>query len=395
MNSREKTQDFDVIVVGGGLVGSALALALGQGGAQVALLEQAPPAALPTDVSWDPRIYAITPGNVAFLQRLGVWDSLDASRIAPVHAMHIWGDNGRAMLDFDAYDAGVPELGVIAESRLMQHGLWQALLLESNVTLLNAAKCAALDIHADSAMLKLEDGRELHAQLVVGADGGDSWVRSQAGIGVTVLPYEQLGVVANFETEQPHGGVARQWFMPDGILAWLPLPGRRISIVWSAYENRANALLQLDPETFCTEVAQAGHHALGALYLITPPMGFPLRLQHNDALIAPRVALVGDAAHRVHPLAGHGVNLGFRDAQSLVSVLQEKRVHADFGNHLLLRRFERERKADILAMQAVTYGLQKLFNNHDPLLGWLRNIGLNAVNHVAPLKRHLMAYSLV
>lgn len=394
-----KQASFDVIVVGGGLVGAALALALGQRGVHVALLEQALPPPLPQDASvnenWDARIYAITPGNVAFLRRLGAWDGLDASRIAAIHAMHVWGDDARAKLDFDAYDVGVPELGVIAESRLMLDGLWHALQAEDNVEILTGNACAALQVNDEAATLQLADGSELRAQLVVGADGGESWVRRQSGIEVHVLPYEQLGVVANFATEKDHGGVARQWFMPDGILAYLPLPDRRISIVWSAYENKAQQLMALDAEAFCAAVAEAGRFALGKLQLITPPQAFALRMQHNASLIGNRVALVGDAAHRVHPLAGHGVNLGFRDAQELVSVLLEKRMHVDLGNALLLRRYERARKADIMAMQAVTYGLQKLFNNQDPLLGWLRNFGLNAVDHVAPLKRRLMAYSLV
>jgi ubiquinone biosynthesis UbiH/UbiF/VisC/COQ6 family hydroxylase len=324
-----------------------------------------------------------------------VWDTLDTARIAPIREMRVWGDDGRAQLKFDAYETGVPELGFIAESRLMQDGLWRALQALDNVELVCPASCAALERSDHAASLTLEDGRVLQAQLVVGADGGDSWVRRQAGIGVTTLPYEQLGIVANFETEKPHDGIARQWFMPDGILAWLPLPGQRISIVWSASEARAKDLLEMDGEEFCSVVAQAGHDDLGALRLITPPVGFPLRLQHNETLIAPRLALVGDAAHRVHPLAGHGVNLGFRDVQVLASVLLAKGARADFGDYLLLRRFERARKADILAMQGVTYGLQKLFNNDDPLLGWLRNTGLGVVDRIAPLKRRLMAHAIV
>lgn len=394
MNTRARMNDFDVIVVGGGLVGAATALALGQGGLRLALVEQAPPPALPRDDSWDPRIYAITPGNVDFLRRLGVWDTLDASRIAPIHAMSVWGDDGQSRLEFNPYEAGVAELGFIVESRLLQDGLWQALQRQENVELVCPAHCAVLELSADSAGLGLEDGRELHTKLIVGADGSGSWVRRQAGIDVTTWPYRQLGVVANFETEKAHDGIARQWFLPDGILAWLPLPGNRISMVWSAFEEHADALLQLDARVFCETVAQAGQHELGILRLVTPPAAFPLRLQRNDAMIDLRLALVGDAAHQVHPLAGQGVNLGFRDVQTLAAALLD-RGRRDLGDRLLLRRYERARKADILAMQAVTTGLQKLFNNDDAWLGWLRNTGLALTDRATSLKRRLMARAIV
>lgn len=385
---------YDVIVVGGGLVGAALALALGEAGLRLALVEQVPPRPLPTDQSWDARVYAVTPGNIRFLQRLGVWDALDNTRIAPIHAMSVWGDDGKACLEFDAYAAGVPELGVIAESRLIQDGLWQALGSNANVDRICPARCATLELKPEAARLKLEQGPVLQASLVVGADGGNSWVRRQAGIGVNTMPYGQLGVVANFETEKPHGGIARQWFLPDGILAWLPLPGNRISMVWAVLPARAQSLLALDAEVFCHAVAEVGHHTLGMLRLMTTPAAFPLALQRNEGMVAPRLALVGDAAHLVHPLAGQGVNLGFRDAQQLAATLAAHGLR-DFGDILLLRRYERARKADILAMQAVTTALQKLFNRDSAVLARLRNAGLALTDQISPLKRQLMAHAIL
>jgi ubiquinone biosynthesis UbiH/UbiF/VisC/COQ6 family hydroxylase len=385
---------FDVIVVGGGLVGAALALALGEAGLRLALVERTPLPSLPNDQSWDARIYAVTPGNARFLSRLGAWDTLDSSRIAPIHAMSIWGDDGKSCLEFDTYEAGVSELGFIAESRLMQDGLWHALQNHGNVELVCPAHCMALELLPETARLQLENGTVLQSSLVVGADGSNSWIRQQAGIAVNTMPYDQLGVVANFETEKPHGGIARQWFLPDGILAWLPLPGNRISIVWSAFTARAQALLALDAETFCQTVAEAGHYSLGMLRLITPPVAFPLRLQRNDAMIASRLALVGDAAHLVHPLSGQGVNLGFRDARQLAATLADRGTR-DLGDILLLRRYERARKVDILSMQAVTTGLQKLFNRGNTSLAWLRNNGLAMTNHLPPLKRQLMAHAIL
>lgn len=384
---------FDVVVIGGGLAGGALALALGRGGLRVALVERRPPAPLPQDASWDPRIYAITPGNADFLRQLGVWDVMDAARITPIHAMSVWGDDGRACLTFDPYDIGVPNLGFIVESRLMQDSLWRALQSQSDVECISPANCTSLDLSGAMASLRLDDGRELRAPLAVGADGSNSWVCRQAGIKVDTMPYGQLGVVANFETEKPHGNVARQWFMTDGILAWLPLPGNRISIVWSAQESCAHALLKLDESAFCEKVADAGHGELGALRLITAPAAFPLRLQRNDAMTGTRLALVGDAAHQVHPLSGQGANLGFRDVRALASILLEH-GQRDLGDPFLLRRYERARKADILATQAVTTGLQKLFNNENSQLAWLRNTGLALVDRTSPLKRQLMAHAI-
>ena len=383
---------YDVVVVGGGLVGSALSLSLVRCGLQTALVETGPPGPLPSDATWDARIYAISPGNADFLRGLGAWEMMDASRIAPIHAMQVWGDDANARLDFEAYEAGVPELGFIVESRLMQDALWRQLQC-SGVDIITRPG-VALELDAKGAALTLDDGRTLQAQLIVGADGGGSWVRRQAGIGVATMPYGQLGVVANFETERPHGNVARQWFQPEGILAWLPLPGNRISIVWSAFETQAQGLLALDAAAFCDAVARAGHEALGTLNLITPPAAFPLRLQRNDAVTGTRLALVGDAAHLVHPLAGQGVNLGFRDAATLAGLLRV-RGPREAGDPFLLRAYARSRKADVLSMQAVTTGLQKLFNNQDPVLAWLRNTGLAVADRIAPVKRQLMAHAIL
>lgn len=387
--------DFDVLVVGGGLVGAACALALRQGGLHVGLLESAVPAPSPQDAGWDSRIYAVTPGNVAWLRGLGVWDTLDAARIAPIHRMEVWGDDDRARLEFDAYESGVLELGVIAESRLMLDGLWRRLQHGGQVDLLCPARPAGLKVEADAATLTLEDGRAVRAKLLVGADGAQSWVRQQAGIApLLARDYGQWGVVANFVAERPHRNVARQWFRRDGILAWLPLPGNRISMVWSTPEAHARQLLALEAQELCTTVGRAGSMALGQLQVLTPAAGFPLQLQYNDALIRPRLALIGDAAHRVHPLAGQGVNLGFRDAAVLAETLLAGRQH-DAGEWLLLRRYERSRKADILSMQAVTDGLQRLFNNDVPALAFLRNKGLAAVNRSGWLKKQLMAQAMI
>jgi len=218
-------------------------------------------------------------------------------------------------------------------------------------------------------------------------------VRQQAGIQAYDKNYQQSGVVANFATSLPHQDTAYQWFRPDGVLAYLPLPGNRISIVWSLQDDLVQPMLQLSPADLCAHVADAGNMHLGALELITPPAAFPLHLIEPDTLVQARLALIGDAAHQVHPLAGQGVNLGFADAKTLAAVLTG-RGPRDCGDLYLLRRFARARREEILAMQVVTDGLQGLFNRAQPMLGWARNAGLAATNRLSWLKRQLLRHAL-
>ena len=383
---------FDVIVVGAGLVGASFALAMKDSGLKLALVESAAPSVPAPE--WNSRVYAISPGSVEFLSEIGAWREFDAARIAPVLGMRIHGDDGKAHLEFDAQQSGLTELAVIAEARWMQHGLWRALQRQENLELFCPARCASFRLQEEGAVLRLEDGRELRAALIVGADGRNSWVRSQAGMDAEPASYRQMGVIANFETELPHGGVAWEWFRGDGVLAFLPLPGRRISIVWTAFEEHAAELLALTPEDFTARVREASRNALGELHLLNSPAAFPLRLLHLEHLVKPRVALIGDAAHNVHPLAGQGVNLGFQDARELAKVLKARGPQPDCGDYFLLRRYERARKADILAMQLVTDGLQKLFNNRNPALKLARNLGLSLTGSLPWLKNGLVRHAV-
>jgi len=220
-------------------------------------------------------------------------------------------------------------------------------------------------------------------------------VRERAGIAATTKQYGQTAVVANFNCERPHLGRALQWFHDDGgVLAWLPLPGRRVSMVWSARDDLAERLFGLPGEELAREVSAASFDLLGALRLITPPSRFPLRCIRVQRLIAPRLALVGDAAHNLHPLAGQGVNLGFEDVRELSAVLRQRGPERDVGSTALLRRYERARREDILAMTAATHGLQRLFNHTGTPLAWIRNLGLNLTDRLAPLKSLLVRHAL-
>ena len=382
--------DFDVVIVGGGLAGLALAAALRRSSLSVALVEGSVPV-FPD--GWDSRVYAISPANARFLDAAGVWQHLDAGRMEAVRTMEIHGDAG-GRLDFSAYGSGVSELAWILESSLMQRELWETVKRQGNLTLFCPASPQALAFAPDAARLTLDDGRSLDARLIVAADGADSWTRSAAGMVARFDPYDQLGVVANFATELPHRGTAFQWFRHDGILAWLPLAGNRISMVWSAPENQGRELLALDHAALCARVADAGGLRLGALQLITAPAGFPLRLMRAPQTVAPRMALIGDAAHTIHPLSGHGINLGFQDARVLAAVLCDKPGHVDCGDLALLRGYERARMEEVMTLQTVTDSLHDLFRPTTGSLPRLRNFGLNLTNALPVVKDLLVRYAL-
>ena len=390
--------DFDVLIIGGGLVGASLAAALRHSGLSLALVESRPasnddtaPSAMD---SWDSRIYAISPGSAEFLQQCGAWQALDKQRVQAVEQMRVFGDTG-AELDFSAYQLGVPQLTFILENTALQQALWQGLHEQHNLTLMRPARCANLSWHDDHALLQLEDGRELRARLVVGADGSDSWVRREAGMIEPLTLYHQHAVVANFTIEKPHRGTAFQWFQTDGILALLPLPQQRVSMVWSLSPEQAQRLQDMAPQELCAQVSAASDYVLGDLQLLTPPAAFPLHQLKLSRIVQPRLALAGDAAHSVHPLAGQGVNLGLRDARVLAQVLAQRGAQPDCGNIALLRRYERARKEDVLSMLVTTDTLKRLFNNDHPLLRSARNLGLAATNRIAPLKKMLARHALI
>lgn len=393
----------DAAIVGGGLVGASLALALQRAGLDVALIEpQAPQAPLAAD-AWDSRIYAISPGNVAFLESLGVWSRLDAQRLQRVEAMAICGDAPAGRLEFSAYDSGLRELAWIVEGSALLQALRAAIADTGQVHVACPAQASALQVDADAAQLTLADGAQMdevlmdgaqiQAQLVIGTDGGDSWVRRAAGIAARVSDYHQFGVVANFEIEKNHRGTAFQWFRADGVLALLPLPGKRMSMVWSATEDHAQTLLAMDAAALADAVAAASGGVVGELRLVTPATAFPLRLAHIADLVAPRIALAGDAAHHVHPLAGQGVNLGFRDVRELAAVLASRAPQQDCGDLSLLRRYARARREDIATMALGTDVLQKLFAVQSVWLSGARNSGMAVVNRLPFLKNLLIRHA--
>ncbi len=391
----------DVCIVGNGAIGKVTALGFAQAGFSVTLLS--PSASIPRDAAaltcgWDARVYALNHVAHRLLSSLKVWDALDASRVAPVDGMAVQGDDEQhpGLLGFDAYGARVGALAWIVEDRNLNFALDSALRFAPKVRSVTG-RASKLQANSDGATVQLENGATLAASLVVGADGAQSWVRSQCDIGIDYRSYGQRGVVSNFECDKPHHGVAHQWFTAaEGIVALLPLPGQRVSLVWSAPEALAQTLMRETPAQLAARLSVFCEEKLGQLRPVQPEeiKAFPLNLIRPHALIAPRVALVGDAAHVVHPLAGHGMNLGFADVAELLQTVAAREAHRDCGDARVLARYARARKEDVLLMQLATDGLARLFGTDFEPVRLLRNAGLNLLNQFPVLKRHLISHAL-
>ena len=386
-------QRFDVIISGGGMVGLALACGLGQVGKRVAILEAAevPPPFRPSD-PYEQRVVALNRASQTFLDHLGVWETLMSWRVSPYRAMNVWDAGGPGGIEFRASDLGEPDLGHIVENRLIQRALYERLDALDGVTWMNPVQAQRFVADEQEVIVTLENGEILTAKLLVGADGGRSAVRQAAGIEFGREDYHQLGIVTHVETARHHGDTAWQRFLADGVLAFLPMPDGRSSIVWSANEQRAEELMAMDDEAFRRELTVALDGCLGAVVSAGPRAAFPLGGAQAGQYVKPRIALVGDAAHNIHPLAGLGVNLGFMDAAELTDVLANS--ERDPGSLLLLRRYERARAGENLLMQRLMEGFQKLFINDNPGLGLLRGMGMNVANTVLPIKTEMMRYAL-
>jgi 2-octaprenyl-3-methyl-6-methoxy-1,4-benzoquinol hydroxylase/2-octaprenylphenol hydroxylase len=379
---------FDVAVVGAGMVGAALALALAREGFDVTVIEPRAPKLWNAQDEVDLRVVALAPSSVELFDRLDVWKEIAAARANAYRRMRVWDALAPGQLAFDAADEGRAALGWIVENRLIQSVLWQALQREARITLHCPAKVTGTDATDDRRTLTLDDDTSVAARLVVAADGADSVLRGLLGIATRDRDYGQRAVVAHVATERAHESTAWQRFVPGGTIAFLPLADGRSSIVWSVSQADAERLLALGDEAFCAELGAAFDFRLGRITATTERASFPLRMKLAERYLAPRFVLIGDAAHAVHPLAGQGVNLGLRDVGELRSVLVEARdAKRDFAAESVLRRYERRRRSDNTLSAHAFDAIQRVFGSDAMPLAALRGAGLAVVNKIAPLKQ--------
>ena len=376
-------KNFDIIIVGGGLVGYAFALDLAKQNPKftLAVIEAVKPSFINID-DLDNRIYAIAPDNIAYLKKLGV--NIDELRHDIINKMDVSGDlNSNIILDKNYTKNQF--LAKTFEYKILQKELYNKISELDNISLIydNITEIKIEDDNVD-----LSGANEVYrTRLIVGADGANSFIRKISNIDATLIDYNQSGIVANFKSELPHKNTAYQWFHDGEILAYLPLDDNNISIVWSS--NKPDKLLKIDEEDFAKMVSAAGNYQLGLLKLVTKPVAFPLRMHLLSKIYANKVVLIGDAAHTIHPLAGQGVNLGFRDARML-SITLAKLASYQLGEIGVLAKYNAKRQIEVKEMQLTCHLLHKLFAANNEITKTLRNTGLNLVNKFPLLKKTFM-----
>lgn len=384
--------DYDIIIIGAGMVGATLACLLANDDYRIAVVERAIPPAFDPKSPADLRVSAISRFSQNTLKSAGAWQAIKTMRAAPYERMYVWDGTGDGSIAFDAAEIGEPNLGHIIENRVIQLALLQA-MEQQGIDLISPALLKKISVQADAAIIELDNQQRYQCQLVVGADGAHSQVRHLAHINIHENDYAQKGLVATIESELPHQSTAWQRFMPTGPLAVLPFAHpQQSSIVWTLPADKADRLLKMDEDDFNDALSHAFDHKLGAMKLLSQRAAFPLIGRHVDEYIHERIALIGDAAHTIHPLAGQGVNLGIKDAAELAEVILKSKKK--LGCYSQLRQYERARKGDNLLTQKAMEGLSILFGHSFPLVNQGRNLGLKLLNTLSPVKNQIIRHAM-
>jgi 2-octaprenylphenol hydroxylase len=374
------------------VVGLALAALLCRERLHIAVIESQPTIAADGNVEYDLRTLALTHASASILRAAGAWTHVLAKRHGCFRRMEVWDEHSQGRIRFDSAQLAEPTLGYIVEQRLLRTALEQALRERANVLWHRPASLCSCSVGEERLILKLAGGEAFATRLLVGADGAESNVRTLAGIGYARHDYRQEALVCNVRTELAHADTARQRFLSTGPLAFLPLGDPHLcSVVWSTSPEEARGLTEMETPSFCVELARAFDHALGRITAVGERAVFPLFRAHAERYVQSRLALVGDAAHTIHPLAGQGANLGLLDAAALAEVVTLASArNGDIGSLRTLRRYERWRKGENLLMQTAMDGFKNLFGSRQPALQWLRGMGLNLTDRCWPAKEVIM-----
>lgn len=396
LNKTTKTH-YDIIIVGAGMVGASLACGLAEEAEQlkIAVIDANAPNLDWDKDSYDMRVSAITRASQRIFKNMVVWEKIVEQRVSAYQDMFVWDAGSEGELHFDSADMGESDLGHIIENRIIVKALHQRMQELSQISLYCPAKLEKIEFNQDKTRLILDDQTELTANLVVGADGTRSWIRQQADIAVKGWDFDQAALVTTVKTEKYHQDTAWQRFLNTGPLAFLPLTEGYSSIVWSTSPAEAKRLTDISEAEFALELEQAFESKLGKIESVAGRAVFPLRLFETLNYVKPRLALVGDAAHTIHPLAGQGVNLGLADVASLMSVIVDAlNDKKDIGDFKVLRRYERWRRADNRSMLVAMDGLKRLFGSELSVVKDLRSIGLNIADKIIPLKNIIMQQAM-
>jgi 2-octaprenyl-6-methoxyphenol hydroxylase len=396
--ARAAVIDCDIVVIGGGMVGATLATALGGAGFEVCVIDREDPAAA-LEAGFDGRVSAIAHGSQRMLAALDLWPGM-APDAEPIRDIRVSDGSSLMFLHFDHADIGDEPFGYIVENRVTRRALNDRLTASAGARLMAPMTVAGLERQGGGVEATLGDGTRLRAALAIAADGRHSRVRRDAGIATTEWSYRQTGIVCTVAHELPHHGAAQERFLPAGPFAILPMTtdaavGHRSSIVWTERAGLVAPLFALDDGEFIAQLAARFGDHLGALEVVGPRFSYPLALMHAERYIDHRLALIGDAAHAIHPIAGQGLNLGLRDIAALAEVLVDaRRLGLDIGHGSVLERYQRWRRFDNVVLAAATDGLNRLFSNDLLPVRMARDLGLAAINRIAPAKRFFMRHAM-